>query len=179
MSKIWLIGGAAALSVLLLASVAIGLTQSEDTFQAGTPEETVQRYLKAAKAEDVKIAHGLLSRELRENCLIEDFANEVLRNGKDVTESRVTLEDKKELNGSVVVVARVTSIRGSGAFETSESSHIQNYTLVQENGEWRFSHYPWPNYGCRAPFPARPRVEEEAPEPEPIPEPRPTAAPQQ
>ena len=47
MSKIWLIGGAAALSVLLLASVAIGLTQSEDTFQAGTPEETVQRYLKA------------------------------------------------------------------------------------------------------------------------------------
>ena len=49
MSKIWLIGGAAALSVLLLASVAIGLTQSEDTFQAGTLEETVQRYLKAAE----------------------------------------------------------------------------------------------------------------------------------
>ena len=179
MSKIWLIGGAAALGALLLASLVIGLTQSEDAFQAGTPEETVQRYLIAAQDEDFKTAHGLLSRELKEDCLIEDFAAEILRDGKDVAESRVTLEDRKDLNGSAVVIARVTRIRGSGPFGTSESSHTQQYTLVQEDGEWRFSHYPWPNYGCSGPFLDRPRVEMPAVEPAPEPEPRPTAAPQE
>ena len=160
MSKIWLIGWAAALAVLLLASLVVGLTQSEDAFQAGTPEETVQRYLQAAQDKDFKATHGLLSRELKEDCLIENFATEVFRDGEDVTDSRVTLEDKQDLNGSVVVIARVTRIRGSGPFGTSESSRMQNYTLVLEDGEWRFSHYPWPNYDCRGPLPGRPRVEE-------------------
>ena len=165
-----LIGGAVALALLLLVSVVVGLTQSEDSFRAGTPEETVQRYLIAAQDEDFKTAHGLLSRELKEDCPVEDFASQFF-GGKNVAESRVTLEDRKDLNGSAVVVARVTRIQGSGPFGTSESSHIQRYTLIQEDSEWRFSHNPWPNYGCRAPFPDRPRVEAPALEPAPIPEP--------
>ena len=182
MSKRWLIGGAAFLAVLLIASLVVALTESEDTLSGDTAEGAVQRYLMAVQDEDFLAAHGLLSKELREECTIEAFAGGAFRDGKGLAESRVTLEDKKDLNGSALVVARVTQIRGSSPFGTSESSFEQRFTLAQEDGEWRLTQYPWPYLGCGGPFPERPRpvepAEWSAPAPAPTPEPAPTAAPQ-
>ena len=52
MGKYWIIGSAAALALLLVASVIVALSESEETFAAGTPEMAVQSFIKAFEGED-------------------------------------------------------------------------------------------------------------------------------
>ena len=175
MSKIWLIGGGAFVVVLLVAAVAVALTQREEPLTEGTPERTVQQYLTAIQDDDFRVAHDLLSEKLRAECSIEEFASEAYGYRKtELSSSRVTLEDTKHLDGTAVVIARVTQVRGNGPFGTSEYSQRHPYSLTQEEGDWRFSDYPWPHYGC----PTRPApVYVLPPTPTPVPVPTRTATP--
>ena len=195
MPKIWLIGGAALLAALLLASVVVALMEREEVFPKGTPESAVQRYLIAAEEEDFKTAHSLLSAELRGECSVEQLAGTPFGRYRDLADSRVTLEDTIYLNGAAVVVVRVTRISGSGPFGTYESQHEQRYSISQEDGEWRFTEYPWLHYDCARPPPVEvdrappvevdraPPVEvdrappppEHTPTPEPVPEATPSS----
>ena len=171
MPKIWLIGGAAFLVVLLAASVVVALTEREEPLPEGTPERAVQLFLVAAEEEDLKTAYALLSEELKEKCSVEGFASKRF-GSRDLKGSRVTLEETKVLNGSVVVIARVTRIQGSGPFGTSESSHEERFTLSRDEGEWRFTYFSWPYYGCGEPELYSP-YKDTPPPPEPAPTPEP------
>ena len=129
--------------VLLTASIVLALTQREDEFAEGTPERAVQRFLIAARDQDFSTAHALLSEARRQECPIEDLIGTPYGGKQDLENSRVTLEDTKDLDdGGAVVIARVTRISSSGPFGTSESSSERRFTLSQEDGEWRLTGGP-------------------------------------
>ena len=156
MPKAWLVGGAAALAVLLVVSIVLGVTQQAEQLQEGTPERTVQQYLIAADQEDYKTAYSLLTKELRDQCPMERFAAGSFGGRTKLDSRRVTHEGTKYVDDTAVVTARVTNIGGGGPFGTSESSYEQRFTLSLEEGEWRLARHFWPFFGCDGPFRAEP-----------------------
>ena len=73
MERNWLIGGGAILAVLLAASVIVALVRGESEFEPGSPELTVQQYVKALVESDFETAESLWSPGLREDCPFEEF----------------------------------------------------------------------------------------------------------
>lgn len=171
----WLIGGAVALAVLIAASIAVALTETVEELEEGTPERTVQLYLKAVDEADFKAAHNLLSDELKEVCTVELMAGRNTFRAKQLSDSRITLEDTTHLDGTAIVTVRVTTVRGDGPFGTSESSYEQRFAVAEVGGEWRLSNDPWPYLGCGnrdlPPAPVRANTPVPAPEPPPSPTP--------
>jgi hypothetical protein len=160
MSRLWLIGGAAFVGVLLVASIVIAVARQPSPLAEGTPERTVQLFLKALRDEDFKSAYGLLSTDRRTECTVEEFAFRGLDGRQELRDSRVTLKDTKPLNGSTIVASRVTRVQSRGPFGTSEYTHEQSFTLVREDGRWSVDQYTWPYFGCgnpRFPQPAVPK----------------------
>ena len=164
MSRNWLIGGGLFLAALLVASVVVALLEDEESFAEGSVEEAVQVYLEAVEDDDFETAYGFLSSKLKDECPIDEFAGGNIPTRSDLGDDRVTLEKTTTVKETVFVTVRVTRIRGSGPFGTSESSFEQRFSLRQEDGGWRFTEYPWPFFRC-GPF-----------KPEPAPRP-PTATP--
>ena len=153
MPKMWLVGAGAALAALLIASIAIAVVSKPETLPDGTPERAVQLYLEAVSDDDFEAAHNLLSAELKRSCPVENMVGRFYAKDK-LSDSRVTLEETAFAGGKAIVIAKVTTIRGDGPFDTSARQHEQRYTLVEEDGEWRFVNEPWPYHGCGASRPA-------------------------
>lgn len=164
MSRVWLIGGAVFLGILLVASVIVALTNDEDTLQEGTPEAVVQGFLKAVDAEEFLTAHSYLAEDLKQDCPAEKLFGDSFPRDNEIKNARITLEKTTMLNDSALVTVRISRFRGSGPFGASESSFEQQYTLSQQDGEWRFSQFPWPFFRC-GPFLRSPLAPKIAPEP--------------
>ncbi len=165
MSRIWLIGGLVGVTAFLVLATALAVTRNEAEFEPGTPESVVQQFFEAVENEDYAIAHNFYSKDLGNECTVESLATPDSWSVRQLAESRVVFEDTKYLNGSAVVVTRVTRISGDGLFGSSESSHEERLSMVEEDGTWKFSEEPWPRFGCPR------RVEPiEAPAPTTVPE---------
>ena len=167
MGKYWIIGGAAVLALLLVASVIVALSESEETFAAGTPESAVQSFIKAFDDEDFQASYELLSNGLKDRCTVDQMFGWQGGFNDRFRDSRITLEDTTVVASTTVVAVRITEFRNGGPFDTSESSYVQRYTLRQEEGQWRFSQFPWPMFNCgpvKIPAPA-PAVVEPTPAP--------------
>ena len=174
MSRMWLVGGAACIAVLLIASIVVGLIEHETTFPEDSPEGVVQGFLRAIEDEDFTTAYRFLSSELRDSCSLEEFATGNILAGAQVRDNRITLEGTRDLNGTAIVIARNSSVDGSGLFGSSVRSYELTYTLTREEGEWRLSEPTWPYFSCPLPK----RVLPEPPPPNPsTPTPVPTATP--
>ena len=148
MDRVWLIAAAVFVGVLLLASILLALLKGNEELEEGLPGRTVQLHLQAFEADDYKTAHVLLSEELKQECLVEEYASHNISANERMRDSRVSLEETNDLDGLTVVIARVSRIRAGRPFGTSESSFRITYTLVREEGEWRFRAYPWPLSWC-------------------------------
>ena len=71
LSSRWLVGVAIVVVVLIVASVAVGLTVGRGTtksFAESEPEGIVQRYILAIQDEDYPLAHSYLSERLQRFC---------------------------------------------------------------------------------------------------------------
>ena len=153
MTKWWIIGAAAFLAALLITSIALALTSRETEFAPGTPEAAVQAVLRAAENDDIEAAHAMLSPDLQAKCELKDYA-EIVRfrysddNDRDI---RATLRETKLIDGITFIDVRITEFHGNGPFGSGESTHNERYALRQENGEWRFTEYPWPYNYCPEP----------------------------
>ena len=148
MSRLWLIGGGVALAALVAASLAIALSEQVEPLNDGTPERAVQQFLEAMETEDYSAAHDLLSDELQAECELELFATGSVPFERSIGDSRVTLDKTTVLNGTAVVVVRVTRFRTGGPFEASEHTSEQRYSLRKDaDGLWRFTASPWPFFG--------------------------------
>lgn len=171
MSKLWLIGGAAFLGILLIASIIVALTIDEDILQEGTPEAVVQGFLKAVDTEDFLTAHSFLSEDLKQECPVERFFGDPHPRNNQLKDARITFEDTKMVNETAFVTVRISRFQGRGGLlGPSESSYEQQYTLRQQDGEWQFSQrYPWPFSRCPI-RPIQPRIEP-TPEPTSTPDP--------
>jgi len=174
MANRWLIGGAVFLGVLLVASIAVALLAGEEPPPEGTPEATVRHFLEALEDEDYELAHGFLSGELKEECTVEKFAGGNISMKDRLEDERVTLEGTSTVKDTVFVTVRVTRFRGGGPFGASESSYEQRFTLRREQGQWRFTEYPWPLFQCNPYEPLPPPRAKPTPQP---PEPTPTSPP--
>ena len=151
MAKWWLIGAATSLAVLLIASIALALTSREAEFAPSTPEYTVQTLWRVAESEDIKTAYTMLSQELQQKCTLKNYMDGSgvpfsIRNSRN---SHVTLRDTQLVGDITFVSVRVTRFHGSGPFDSGESSYDRRYALQQEEGEWKFTEYPWPYDYCR------------------------------
>ena len=167
MTKAWLVGGIALLGALLVTSVIVALLEREEPLPEGTPEATVQRFLKAVEAEEFKLAHTLFGDDLKEHCRVETLFSGTPREESRLEDNRITLERTMIVDGIAVVTVRVTEFLGGGFFGSSESSFERRFTLRQEEGQWRFSEYPWPFSQCRSFEPVRPRSPQDTDPPVP------------
>ena len=159
MPKAWLIGGAVLLVALLVASVIVALLDREDTQPEGTPERALQLFLDAVRQDDFELAYSFLSEELKEGCTVEEFVGGNFPKRDRLRDDRVTLESTATVKETVFVTVRVTQFRGSGPFGASESSFEQRFALRQEEGQWRFTEYPWPFFRCGPFEPVKPTPE--------------------
>ena len=146
MTKWWLIGAAAFLGVLLVVSIVLALTSRETEFTPGTPERAVQDLLRAAEDNDIEAAHAMLSEDLREKCALRNFADRSDR--FDDEDIRAALRDTTTIDEITFVNVRVTRFHRGGPFGSSESSNNRRYSLQQEDGQWKFTEYPWPYNWC-------------------------------
>ena len=176
MTKLWLIGAGVLLGALLIAAVTVALLEREDTLPEGSPEAAVQSFLLSLEDDDFGASYDFLSAELKQDCEIDDLFGSTMRSEGRLKSNRITLDKTTFVNGTAVVTVRLTQFRGSGPFGSSESSFQQRYSLVQEEGEWKFKEYPWPLFRCGpfAPVPEFRPLPEIRPEPAP---PRPVPAP--
>jgi hypothetical protein len=178
MSKWWLIGGGVALVALVAVAIGVALAERETTLAAGTPEAAVQEFLKAVEDKDYVTAHGMLSADLRTKCPVEEFAGQGRFGGvQSLEDTRITLEESKVFDSTATVTVKVTTFYSNEPFGTSESSYSQPFTLKKDaDGQWRFTEYPYPLYGCPYIEPEKPRSAAESeptatPEAVPSPEP--------
>ncbi|MCH8062313.1 MAG: hypothetical protein IH861_07415 [Chloroflexi bacterium] len=163
MAKGWLIGGGAFLVILLVVSIIVALLEREEPLTAGTPEAAVQQFLKAAESEDLPIAFDSLSAALKVECSLEEFGGRSYPTRNQLGDSRVTLEKSQVIDDIAFVTVRISQFRGSGPFGTSESTFEQRYSLLREEGDWKFAEYPWPFFSCGPFKPVAPRAPEVAP----------------
>lgn len=148
MTKWWLIGAGALLGALLITSIALALLSEETEFAPGTPERAVQDLLRAAENDDIEAAYARLSQELHEKCTLEGFLDAGGYRFDDGRDIRATLRESKVVDDLTLVHVRITEFYGGGPFDSGESSYNRRYTLRQENGEWKFTEYPWPYDYC-------------------------------
>lgn len=161
LSNKWLVGIAAVVVVLIVASVAVALTVGRETTESlpeSEPEGVVQRYILALQDQDYRLAHSYLSERLKNFC-----TEEYLRRGgwfaQRSGEQRIALVDTRTLSdGRKEVRVRITNVNVSPPFGVNEYSQEVQYVLTQENGQWRLDVPPWPLGGC-------PGLEERGPKP--------------
>lgn len=147
MTKWWLIGAGVVLGALLVGSVVLALLSEETEFAPGTPERAVQDLLRAVENEDVEAVHAMLSEDLLEKCELNEFAN-THSYRSDRRDIRAMLRDTKVVDDITFVNVRVTRFRGSGPFDSGESSYDRRFALQKQGGEWKFTEYPWPYDYC-------------------------------
>ena len=128
------------------------------------------------ETEDLSFAFDSLSAALREECSLQEFGGRSYPRKNQLGDARVTLEKSQVIEDTAFVTVRISQFRGSGPFSTSESNFEQRYSLVREEGDWKFAESPWPFFGCEHFRPPAPRGPEVAPpevpvEPAPAPKP--------
>ncbi len=150
LSTRWLIGVAAVVVVAVaLSIVAIVAGGGEQEFAAGTPEATVQGYLRAVIDGDASVAASHLSADLIERC-DERGLRDASRRSSD-RDVRVTLIGTTEVGDVTEVRMRITEFRGNPPFGGDDYSHDEFFALRQDAGEWRIVDPPWPLYFCPEP----------------------------
>ncbi len=148
MGKAWLVGWSAILAVLLIAAIVVALLEREEPLDEGTPEAAVQSFLKAVQNDAPTSAYDFLSAELRRDCSIEQFFGRDAYPKDPLKGARITLEKTTTVSSTTFVTVGIVQFYSSGPFGTSESSFRHRFTLRQEDGNWKFTEYPWPFYGC-------------------------------
>lgn len=148
MAKWWLIGAGVALAALLIASIALALTSNETEFANGTPEHAVQTVLRAAQAHNIQTTYDMLAAELQEKCELGEFVNAHNSSYYHERDFGAALRATKSVNDLTLIDVRITQFYGSGPFDSGESHMNTHFTLRQENGEWKFTEYPWPYNYC-------------------------------
>ena len=162
MTKIWLIGAGVVLGGLLIAAVAVALLEKEDFLPEGTPEAAVQNFLLSLEGEDYDASYDFLSAELKQDCKIDDLFGANRISSDRLLNVVITMDDTTFVADTAFVTFRLTQTRGRWPFDSPNSSYTQQFSLQQEEGDWKFTKYPWPLFQCG---PIKPVQEFRAPAP--------------
>lgn len=151
-SNRWLVIVGVAIALAVLAGILVTtFAGGERQYAEGTPERTVQDYLRTVSDRDATAAFAYLTPELTTQCEPKPRESISSRSGDSL---RAVL-DRTTVRGDTAEV-RVNVIErydAGGPFGGGESNFAQVFVLKQVNGQWRFSESPWPIY---CPTPALP-----------------------
>lgn len=134
-----IVGGIVVLAVV--AGVVAALRPVED-FEAGTPEASVQGFLRAVIEGEEAAAERYLATD--SECSASD-----VEEARTADSARVVLRESETENGTARVSVEIVSSSSGGPFEADEYSRNRTFDLVQEGGEWRLEDVPWPLFSCR------------------------------
>ena len=154
MERIGIIAAVAILVALLIASVAVALLRGEPELDAGSPEDAVQRYVRALADGDYEAMRAMWAPEVRERCPLEDVATGGWYGGYapfpsytigEFENTRLTLEDVYEAGDVTNVRLEAIETRGGGLFGPSGYSRHMVFSLRQYDGEWLIVRHnePW------------------------------------
>ena len=138
-SSRWLMVAAAAVLLIVTASVVIGvLNDTEREFAPDAPESAVQRYFRAVEEEDATAIRALMAPEVLQRCDLSDIRNALRYSGD--RGRRVTLR-KTEVTGDRAEV-RVKITESSREPFGNSYDHDETFDLVRVSGEWLFAGWP-------------------------------------
>lgn len=132
------------LAVLVVAAI-VGARSGEDDFPAGSPEATVQTYLRAIRDNRRSDAFDTFTDSLRARCASVvggDFFLPPL--------TRAELAERSIGTDRATVVVVVTEGQGGGLFDPGSASSRQSIELARTEAGWRISEPPWPLFACGA-----------------------------
>lgn len=150
----WLAILGAGIAIAVIAGIAVTtLAGGEREYAEGSPERTVQDYLRAVSDRDSTRAFSYFDPELLAKC--EPKPREAIANRGSST-LRATL-DRTTVTGDVAEVrVRLTeSYNNDSPFGSGESTFTQTYILKKVNDAWRFAEAPWPTYCPQPVLPVR------------------------
>lgn len=140
--------GVIAIAALLVAAWSSGRRRTAD-LPAGSPQATVQAYLRAVSDSDRVAARAQLADGLAQQCLLESMTFP--------TVDRAVLVTTTDRGDTATVVVNVTERWGSGLFDLNDATARQTFELVRTPAGWRIGTMPWPLYAC-SPTPYPPKV---------------------
>ncbi|HRC62676.1 MAG: hypothetical protein K1X87_02920 [Dehalococcoidia bacterium] len=135
----------AALLVIAVGAAALiaSLRSGEDELPAGTPERTVQLYLKAVEDHDATEAFSYLAPSLSARCA--SFPREEITQ-RGSSSIRATLDEVRVDGDRATVRVGLSETFGNAPFGTSDPKQSLTFELQQIEGQWRFTEAPWPLY---------------------------------
>jgi hypothetical protein len=145
----WLALVAAGIAVAVIAGIAMTtLAGGERTYAPGSPERTVQDYLRAVSDRDATTALSFFAPDLLSKC--EPKPRESISN-RGSSSLRATLDRAVTRDSTAEVRVRVTESYDNGSpFGGGDSTFTQTFILTKTGDQWRFSEAPWPTY-CPTP----------------------------
>jgi len=152
-SNRWLMIVAGAIVIAVVVGIAVTmLAGGERKYAEGTPERTVQDYLRAVSDRDATLAMTFLTTDAAKQC---DAASRRGISDRGSNTIRATLDRALVRADTAEVRVRLTESYGNDSpFSSGQSSNNQTFTLKQTDGTWRLTDSPWPLY-CPAPTPPR------------------------
>lgn len=132
-----LIVGGSLIVLLVIVAVFVGFNPTVETYDASTPEGTVQSYLQALLDGDEATASALLVDDPEDPCLEDSF-------DRPVADSRISI-DEVEVGDGAATVSIVTTQIGDAVI--GNSRYDSAFRLVAVDGGWRIEAADWP-YGC-------------------------------
>ncbi len=145
-SNRWLLVLGAAVTAIVVASVAVAALfgDREQSFPEGSPEATVQTYLRAVRDRDAAAALAVFTEELRERC----DAEQLRRSYRYGREFRATILDTHERGDVVEVEVRNSEPGGSGPFGGDGNRYDHVVVLNRVESAWLIAESPWPVGYC-------------------------------
>ena len=136
------------LAVLIAAIFAIALIfaitsgNSVKSLKAGSPEETVQKYLQALNNGQNEEAAALFSST--NICRVDDVDRAY------VDDSLQILLDKVTYTNETSAVVHLSIQSSDGPLMSDPYVQKETIRLIKENGVWKINGDPWPIYSCEA-----------------------------
>lgn len=138
----FLIGMVVAIVLLIIAALAVTLTQPEPTYLAeDTPEGVAHNYLMALNKEEYNRAYDYLSPVLAGYpASAGKFAEHVqdyswsFRLNVDTT---LSIESAKIIDSKGIVIVRESSFRGGDLFDSGQSTRVFDMELEFADNEWK------------------------------------------
>jgi hypothetical protein len=133
-------GGIVALVVLAVAVVLLAEARGPSSFEPGSPQDAMQRYLAAWDERDYEAAYGFFSAEVRAEATLEQYESQARAYGGDFlgTGETATYIDRVEGDGDRVAIHLTVEQYyndggpGGGSYRSQRTVH-----MVRESAGWK------------------------------------------
>jgi hypothetical protein len=135
--------GAVLAVIAAVAAIVVALLGDEQQFADGTPERTVQLYLKAVDQRDPNAAIALIGAPVLDRCGVVPRETIAQRGTASL---RATLERTDKRGMTATVFVRLNEIYRDAPLGLSDPTQSLSFELVMTDGGWRFAQMPWPMF---------------------------------